>query len=1222
MNTRDLYLESTEEDNERRETMLTRIQQESVRQMEREKALKEFKMKSGRLPPTKLSSELEEYYRKEYEKRRPFSSEDEKRFNEVEGKILTNEQITPQDAMFYALLTPKITMFEQEMVKELKTEYNEIEGKVVDERVKKVMKQSTLYGKITSKEDIEFKKGVKTDGKTKEINEHILSLVLANEDLEPRFTEVKVVEKFKSIVRYGVKLENIGSLKAFYSTIMDVKPEITNRSIYIRTIYNDGTFKGWFTVNPNKTVGYKAFKERILQIMNPTSYGGGDGVGSDAVGGDDELPWFFDFTYAEFGTRKNIGMGGKRKYMCCEVIDRKVGEYPCIWSSLLNSGKLKKQEIEACEKTELIDNDGNKSLLPFCPDLSTVALHLIENFGVLIKLWHDYPNTAFDKIKYDLEEKGNPCARLKDYKLLPYSKTHPELDFAAGRNLVTPRTIDLIYKNEHVALFSKMKEILITPNHEYMDEGKWIKIKTPKTKKVPSLLIGFDFETVWKSDTHVLVPYSVHLTIRISKLESEDGLSEEDKNLRKAGKDKDIFIYGSNCVSDMLDELNAYSNFRQILIGYNSSRFDNFLLPDEMIKRDMLRDIFYVGNSILSIKWGHKFNQTFDLVRYTACPLSKACEAFNTKNKKIGDFNHRDIQNHFITNGTLDTFFSETDEKTGKKKLQLLKEYNLMDVHSMLEIYDKVEETFKSIAMIKNGESLYHTLTIGSMVYKKFKADLKEKKIVMPALTPDWYRCVRKSLVAGRTQAYLGAYYSPESQNQLFNMIDVVSLYPYVMLYRDFPCGEIVDISFEECMKKDLIGFYECKVDQTNLWYIDEKGNRRKKNILPLRSKEKPLDWSTDEITHWPALNTIDIKRCIKEGCKVEIGKGFAFSDKIKGAELFSSIKMLKDIKQKEDLIKKEIAKENKKRKAGGEQEISEIEIDGKMTFSNPAMRQIAKLGMNSLSGKLIERLHEVTTVLVQGKGFEDRVLKKTSDENSIELLHTFSGSGKALVRYNISFEDAFNKNGDHPIYLGVLIYAYARDHMYETVISKSNIIYQDTDSALLKKEEFERLDSEYKKEKGRSILGEEFGEFTKEEAGCEKTTDFTSALVLAPKNYFLFVKGKVGKKGFKGVNLDKDKWVPHDHPDLVRDKNGDISGIKNDHVNYEKLLPIGKCVDKIIDLYQDSKSKDSKKYYYVLCNSLKKNILSIAKGDSKQLTHSIENRYVIKTIEMSGDQF
>ena len=43
-------------------------------------------------------------------------------------------------------------------------------------------------------------------------------------------------------------------------------------------------------------------------------------------------------------------------------------------------------------------------------------------------------------------------------------------------------------------------------------------------------------------------------------------------------------------------------------------------------------------------------------------------------------------------------------------------------------------------------------------------------------------------------------------------------------------------------------------------------------------------------------------------------------------------------------------------------------------------------------------------------------------------------------------------------MYIGTLIYSYSREHMYENVIRDYDIIYQDTDSALITHEEYVRL--------------------------------------------------------------------------------------------------------------------------------------------------------------------
>src|SRR5690606_9564164 len=91
------------------------------------------------------------------------------------------------------------------------------------------------------------------------------------------------------------------------------------------------------------------------------------------------------------------------------------------------------------------------------------------------------------------------------------------------------------------------------------------------------------------------------------------------------------------------------------LIGYNSSRFDNYFLIPELAKRDLLDDIFYQGNSLLNIKWGGRHN-TFDVCRYTTGKLGNVAKNFKCKFEKVGGFNHDDVQKHYNKYKELGTF--------------------------------------------------------------------------------------------------------------------------------------------------------------------------------------------------------------------------------------------------------------------------------------------------------------------------------------------------------------------------------------------------------------------------------------------------------------------------------------------------------------------------------------------------------------------------------------
>ncbi len=94
---------------------------------------------------------------------------------------------------------------------------------------------------------------------------------------------------------------------------------------------------------------------------------------------------------------------------------------------------------------------------------------------------------------------------------------------------------------------------------------------------------------------------------------------------------------------------------------------------------------------------------------------------------------------------------------------------------------------------------------------------------------------IRKCLTAGRTQVMStkdGS--SIHIRGKKFQMIDVVSLYPTVMLNPNnfYPCGDQIVVSTRD---KSKLGFYHIMVTH----------REDLPNVLPKRDPkgEKPLDW-------------------------------------------------------------------------------------------------------------------------------------------------------------------------------------------------------------------------------------------------------------------------------------------------------------------------------------------------------------------------------------------
>ncbi|KAG1000557.1 hypothetical protein G6F27_013710 [Rhizopus arrhizus] len=130
------------------------------------------------------------------------------------------------------------------------------------------------------------------------------------------------------------------------------------------------------------------------------------------------------------------------------------------------------------------------------------------------------------------------------------------------------------------------------------------------------------------------------------------------------------------------------------------------------------------------------------------------------------------------------------------------------------------------------------------------------------------------------------------------------------------------------------------------------------------------------------------------------------------------------------------------------------------------SIRNVSKLLMNALSGKLIERVHNVIRELCRNANDIDRFFSKT-----------IKGSQKLVPYYNAYIgEGNIDGVAKMPSIIGVLIYAYAREHMYENVISRVERLYgTDTDSAFITRQDFENnID--------KKIVGNDFGQFKIEE--------------------------------------------------------------------------------------------------------------------------------------------
>lgn len=162
--------------------------------------------------------------------------------------------------------------------------------------------------------------------------------------------------------------------------------------------------------------------------------------------------------------------------------------------------------------------------------------------------------------------------------------------------------------------------------------------------------------------------------------------------------------------------------------------------------------------------------------------------------------------------------------------------------------------------------------------------------------------------------------------------------------------------------------------------------------------------------------------------CKVVIKNGFIFENKMKSCDMFGFLLDFMKEKNIQDGLKKD-----------------------KSENYNSALRETYKLLMNSLSGKVIEGLHTEKTVAI------DTIAEYEKIKNKAESINIVNNIGdKLFITYAVEAETLIKQQ--RPIYLGVLIYDYAKRYMYENSYSKvglSKLLYTDTDASKFRYTDF-----------------------------------------------------------------------------------------------------------------------------------------------------------------------
>jgi hypothetical protein len=903
--------------------------------------------------------------------------------------------------------------------------------KLVDEI--RLLKETPIATKITKKGVEQIKEKEKNIIiKKKKIKENLISEIkVGREKLNksPTFVKQTLVDRIKFYTSYDFNYINIKNEEEFYYAIRDAMrkvPSATFVSIHIISKENGNRVRS-ISINTENLTTYNDFKEALDTIVK------GEFAGSDAVDLEQDQIVFDHFGLGVLkiqearegygSSDKNIfeveGIEGTKKTIRGKEVENKDCVKVCLLKLIKDKEVLK--DLNEVEDIFILDN-----LLKFLQKWELKISVVCNSFLMKKEVQHIVEQGEMKRIYIkDIKRKGLE-------RLYVCSKIDLEEDI----ELVYPRfcydsiaTIVFDEFNKHFDII-KNNEIKICDDVYISMTGKVIKgdniLFSPREVNINNFAksavelryLIFDYETVIDFEKSCCMQeYSLSI-LNLSNDELERlTTADEEKDIETVNKiraENCITFLGYDCSKQFIKwVLDNQEDRAFVFIGFNNANFDNFILLDALLNyREEYReftvsDIFYNGTQLLNFYVCGRHN-TFDIHKHLMGSLKANCESFRINCCAKKSFDHNKAQQLYINGGLID-FITNNEE---------LKEYNEFDVLATAVLFCKYR---RALAIIEATEPyarlLHNTKTVGSLIYKVFEESKKKKKFNLPKLNYEQYSDLQKSKIAGRVELFNGV----QKVEERLVSTDVCSLYPYNMAVAPvyYPCGEIVNT--DKYLGADVIGFYYCDIDQSNL-------KARNLPKIYARKTETENDWDYDGVLENYLISNVMIELLLKFDCGVVIKKGFYFTDKKKSCDMFDFILDLMKAKNEEDTKKK-----------------------NKDPTYNPALRETEKLLMNSLSGKVIEGLHSEKTQDVNSIAEYEKIIDKSTSVNFINCI-----GGKLFLTYEVEEETLIKKQ--RPIYLGVLIYDYSKRYMFEHSYSKvglDQLLYTDTDASKFRYSKF-----------------------------------------------------------------------------------------------------------------------------------------------------------------------
>jgi hypothetical protein len=572
-----------------------------------------------------------------------------------------------------------------------------------------------------------------------------------------------------------------------------------------------------------------------------------------------------------------------------------------------------------------------------------------------------------------------------------------------------------------------------------------------------------------------------------------------------------INYYGKESLKNTMEQFTNYSN--KIITAYNGSGFDFYFLIDQLTALNIeVSNLILSNGKLMSFTYGDN-NKVFDLCLFLTSSLDKACKDFNTLNRKTS-FDHNKIK-------------SWVDVETHRGEVEPYHKNDVMALKELFEIFnDMMYNLFQA--------NITTYLSAGHMAYNLWTSETNDLYIELP--DQEKYNFVKKATFGGRCYPQQKEFKSStfenirnvengkdlyktliQSNDFIFNA-DASSLYPASMRGFElcdvaYPTGESrwSDKPFVE-WNKGKVGFYE--VNFTCPRNITVPILPRKKLI---GGKPLGIEWSLEQGTG--IFTSIDLQNAISMGYNIEFINKCLVWDK--------SESIFKGYVDKFYKIKEDAEKEG-----------------------NEVKRNVAKLFLNSLYGKTLQKANSQTTKIINSVWEFNEFLTEYNPEN-----YTVLNDNKLLF---VGSAKDFSTKITKPVQLGAFVTAYSRRIMLtymkaiDPTLKSIVFTYTDTDSLHIKGEHYFKLKSlGYIKDKQNASLG-----FLCSDIKNEGVIFYEKNI--APKNYYYCYvdnngdiyennKGVMKCKGIYKKALKHSLFIDEKEQELLFD------GLKRKHINLTK---------------------------------------------------------------------